>query len=114
MFIVSKAKTLQEIDLKILSSETCQNMSDEYARFSEEKEDFYAEGIFCAGGESGKDVCSGDSGSAIFMKENDTVVQMGLVSGRSGRGVLCGDTVTPSLYTRISFYLKWILDNISE
>ena len=86
----SKAKHLQEIELKIVSNDTCQNISDSFAIFEDEKIDFYEEGIFCAGGEKGKDSCTGDSGSPLWkwVKGNgngNIAVQIGIVS----RGIGC-------------------------
>ena len=114
VILAKKATRLQEIELKIRSNTFCQNVIDELVVFSEEKEDFYTNGLFCAGGEYGKDSCSGDSGSAIFSKEQNKVVQIGIVSGAPGAGGECGMEGIPSYYTRVSFYLKWILDNIME
>ena len=104
---------LQEVGLQIRSSNFCQNVMNEIAVFDEEKVDFYKQGLFCAGGEEGKDICRGDSGSAIFSKEKSKVVQIGLVSGTMGN-MNCGAKGIPSFYTRVSYYLKWILDNIME
>ena len=92
----------------------CQKVIDELAVFDEEKEDFYRNGLFCAGGEHEKDSCRGDSGSAIFTKDANKVVQVGLVSGAPGGGGECGMEGVPSWYTRVSYYLKWILDNIDH
>lgn len=114
ILIEKKANKLQEIELQIRSNSFCQKVIDELAKFSEEKEVFYTKGLFCAGGEHRKDSCMGDSGSAIFSKENHQVVQIGLVSGAPGPGGECGTEGIPSYYTRVSFYLKWILDNIME
>ena len=87
------------------------NATDDY--YSEEKEEFYSDGLFCAGGEKGKDACEGDSGSAIFTKQEKKVVQIGLVSGSPG-GEECGTEGIPTFYTRVQYYLKWILDNMEE
>ena len=78
----------------------------------EQCEEFYSDGIFCAGGEKGKDACSGDSGSAIFTKEKNKVIQIGLVSG--SLDVPCGTPGYPTFYTRVQYYLKWILDNLEQ
>ena len=40
------------------------------------------------------------------------VVQVGLMSG--GIPDYCGEEGAPSYYTRVTYYLKWILDNIYE
>ena len=87
------------------------NATDDY--YSEEKEEFYSDGLFCAGGEKGKDACQGDSGSAIFTKQEREVIQIGLVSGTPGN-MDCGAEGVPTFYTRVQYYLKWILDNMEE
>ena len=65
----------------------------------------------CAGGEPGKDSCSGDSGGGLFSdlingtdgKERKWAV-VGIVSQGTNR---CGDG-TPAVYTRVGQYLQWI------
>ena len=86
---------------------------DKLAIFSEEKDEFHSHGLFCAGGEKGKDACEGDSGSSIFSKQKKKVVQIGLVS-RSPGGEECGTEGIPTFYTRVQYYLKWVLDNMEE
>ena len=107
-----KPTILHEIDLTIRNSTFCQSRIYEWAETDEENATFYSKGLFCAGGEKGKDACQGDSGSAIFTKQEKEVVQIGLVSG--GFGDECGIDGFPSFYTRVQYYLKWILDNIEE
>lgn len=92
-----------------------------------------ADGQFCAGGEgddkndsrsvtkmiqmifAGRvDTCSGDSGSALqsagFINERPKMVQYGIVSyGASSCGV---EERLPAVYTKVSKYLNWILDNM--
>ena len=76
--------------------------------------EFFSQGIICAGGQKNRDGCKGDSGSALMVKnrKNGTVVQVGLMSG--GGADECGTEGAPSYYTRVTYYLKWILDNIYE
>ena len=59
----------------------------------------------CAGGELGKDSCSGDSGGGLFISDtSDTWHLLGIVS----YGTLdCGNG-TPGVYTRVSSFLQWI------
>ena len=107
-----KPTILHEIDLTIRNSTFCQDRIYKWAVSEEENGTFFSNGIFCAGGEKGKDACKGDSGSAIFTKQEKKVVQIGLVSG--GFGDECGTEGYPTFYTRVQYYLKWILDNIEE
>ena len=108
-----KAAILHEIDLTIKKMTDCQDAIDEIAVFACEEAQFYSDGLFCSGGEEGKDACQGDSGSAIFTKEKKKVVQIGLVSGTPGDED-CGAEGIPTFYTRVQYYLKWILDNMEE
>ena len=109
----NKANTLQEVDLKLRSSNFCQAAMDSVVVFEDEKEEFYSKGLFCAGGEEGKDSCQGDSGSAIFSKTKHQVTQIGLVSGTLSN-MDCGKEGIPTFYTRVSYFLKWILDNLLD
>ena len=99
--------------MTIRKQKYCQDVIESLAVFTEEKQDFHSDGLFCAGGKKGRDACKGDSGSAIFYKEKKKVIQIGLVSGAPGNEN-CGYEGIPTFYTRVQFYLKWILDNIME
>ena len=110
----TKPTTLHEIDLTMRNQEYCQVSIDKYTVDDDDYwEEFYSDGLFCAGGEKGKDACQGDSGSAIFTKEKNEVIQIGLVSGSLGQ-IDCGTEGYPTFYTRVQYYLKWILDNLEE
>ena len=110
--VAKKPTTLQHIELSPMNDEKCVDFHEYYIDGMYDDPDFYEEGLFCAGGEAGKDACEGDSGSAIFVNDNITgkAVQIGLVSG--GVAEECGHEDAPSYYTRVSYYLKWILDNL--
>lgn len=59
-----------------------------------------------------KDSCSGDSGGPLMVEDeiNDVyrIVQYGIVS----YGPLQCGSLFPGVYTNVSSYVKWILDNI--
>ena len=109
----AKPKILQEIDLTQRDSTHCENWHKE---LNFEDDDFYDEGLICAGGDpdGGKDGCQGDSGSPLMVKNSakNQVVQVGLMSGAPVKE--CGTPNITSYYTRVSYYLKWIMDNIYE
>ena len=67
--LANKAAIIHEVDLTIRNNTYCQEVMDNLAIFSEEKDEFHSDGLFCAGGEKGIDACEGDSGSAIFIKQ---------------------------------------------
>lgn len=69
----------------------------------------------CAGGSDQRDSCNGDSGAPLIgfadLDDVSRMFQYGIVSF----GKKCEtQTVFPAVYTRISKYLGWILDNITE
>ena len=67
----------------------------------------------CAGGEAGRDSCSGDAGGPLMsegeINNGHRFVQYGIISfGPSN----CGTRGYPSIYTRVSHYMDWILNNM--
>ncbi|KAF2898151.1 hypothetical protein ILUMI_08021 [Ignelater luminosus] len=67
----------------------------------------------CAGGEKGKDSCSGDSGGPLMYHhrtENElNWICVGIVSYGLDK---CGIESVPGVYTRVTEYLQWILDHM--
>lgn len=66
----------------------------------------------CAGGEVDKDSCGGDSGGPLqgYTRYSRTV-QYGIVSFGNR---ICGFGGFPGVYTRVDYYLDWILDNMRD
>ncbi|XP_041971596.1 phenoloxidase-activating enzyme-like isoform X1 [Aricia agestis] len=65
----------------------------------------------CAGGETDKDTCVGDSGGPLMYSSNNTYYLVGIVSYGS---VHCGTKGQPGIYTNVHNYLKWISDVINS
>lgn len=65
------------------------------------------DGKLCAGfvETGGKDACQGDSGGPLVIDNR----QAGIVS----MGYECGLAEYPGVYTEVSFYNKWIMEQIS-
>ncbi|KAJ8960289.1 hypothetical protein NQ318_004014 [Aromia moschata] len=68
----------------------------------------------CAGGEKdNKDSCPGDSGGpmqvASYINDEIRYVQQGIVSFGHR---FCGTEGYPGVYTRIAYYMDWVLDNL--
>jgi len=70
----------------------------------------------CAGGERNVDPCAGDSGGPLQAvgRYNGTsmrMIQHGVISyGLSA----CGTKGVPGVYTRVSYYMDWILDTMTD
>merc|ERR1711862_19737 len=86
-----------QLKLKVpeVSLETCQNSLNTYLDSTQ----------MCAGGELGKDACSGDSGGGLFIRDtSETWHLLGIVSFGAND---CGNG-KPGVYTRVSSFLQWI------
>ncbi|EAT41823.1 AAEL006568-PB [Aedes aegypti] len=63
----------------------------------------------CAGGETGKDSCQGDSGGCLVAPETDGYwYQYGVVSWGYG----CGSEGLPGVYARVISFMDWIEENM--
>ncbi|KAL1506478.1 hypothetical protein ABEB36_005838 [Hypothenemus hampei] len=69
-------------------------------------------GQFCAGGESGKDACTGDSGSPLMRRLNST--GKWYIEGLVSFGIGCGATDHYGVYTKVSKYTSWIHKTIKS
>ena len=67
----------------------------------------------CAGGQPGLDSCAGDSGGPL-MAPTRTGPPYSLVGVVSFGAIRCGEGGVPSVNTRVSEYLDWILDRVDD
>ena len=67
----------------------------------------------CAGGELGRDSCAGDSGGPL-MVTTPTGPPYSIIGVVSFGAVRCGEGGIPSVNTRVSEYLNWILDRLDD
>ncbi len=97
----SLAKTLQEVDVPIVSNQQCQNAMGTSIR----------ESMTCAGyPQGGKDSCNGDSGSPMMVLRDGQYTQVGIVS----YGIGCAQPNRYGVYARIEFALPWINELVSD
>uniref|UniRef100_U5EMJ9 CLIP domain-containing serine protease n=1 Tax=Corethrella appendiculata TaxID=1370023 RepID=U5EMJ9_9DIPT len=73
------------------------------------------ESQFCAGGYNKSDTCTGDSGGPVQYADRITkydvqIVQFGIVTFGLKT---CGEKNSPGVYANVSYYMPWILDNLS-
>ncbi|KAL6488935.1 hypothetical protein MHYP_G00026760 [Metynnis hypsauchen] len=104
------ANKLRYISLPVVEQDEC-HRSIETERKNRHDVAPLTDNMFCAGlPEGGKDTCSGDSGSAFVMKDEDTYWVAGIVSW----GVDCGQPGKYGIYTRVAKYLNWIQKTMNE
>ncbi|XP_041765539.1 venom protease-like [Anopheles merus] len=90
---------LMEVRIPIWSNQECQEV--------------YVNRIYnttlCAGEyDGGKDSCQGDSGGPLMIQlPNRRWAVVGIVSW----GIRCGEANHPGIYTRVSSYVRWIIEN---
>ncbi|XP_059610427.1 CLIP domain-containing serine protease B9-like [Phlebotomus argentipes] len=89
-----------KVTVPIVSAERCER---EYSRKTELSFDLQ----MCAGGNFIQDSCFRDSGGPLISRENGLWIAEGIVSFGTG----CGIEVS-SVYTRVSAFVPWILDNM--
>jgi len=98
---------LQEVDVPVVGHRTCEKALRRQGglgrRFT------LHPGSVCAGGEAGKDACSGDGGGPLVCQVGDSMELAGLVSW----GVGCGKQGVPGVYINIAAYVHWIRETIS-
>ncbi|XP_055906265.1 phenoloxidase-activating factor 2 isoform X2 [Eupeodes corollae] len=66
------------------------------------------ESFICAGGENGKDACTGDGGSPLVCQNNGVWYVVGMVAW----GIGCATAGIPGVYVNIATYLSWIQSTI--
>ncbi|XP_026315078.1 CLIP domain-containing serine protease 2-like isoform X2 [Hyposmocoma kahamanoa] len=103
-----QSSVLLKVELPIVSNKKCQDAYNGNPRIYDRQ--------LCAGGVEDKDSCGGDSGGPLtgighVRSGKIGIIQHGIVSYGTKR---CGTGGYPGVYTRVSHFMDWILDNISE
>ena len=100
----SYSDVLLKVDVKIADQKTCQA-----AYLKANPDDKLDDTMVCAGGEAGKDACTGDSGGPLTVSRNGEDVLVAVVSW--GEAV-CGTAGLPGVYGRLSTSLDFIYQTI--
>lgn len=97
---------LKEVDVPVLSQDACQTALRK-TRLSE----FFVlnSNSMCAGGEAGKDACTGDGGSPLVCLNNGRFEVIGLVIW----GIGCADAGVPGVYTNVYNFRSWIMQQMT-
>ncbi|KAK0182936.1 hypothetical protein PV327_001017 [Microctonus hyperodae] len=98
---------LQTIKLPVLETSVCEKVFLRHRALIDENQ-------MCVGGKLGQDSCTGDSGGPLMKVDSVDGPPKYYLFGIVSFGVKnCGQTATPAVYTRITHYILWILENIS-
>jgi secreted trypsin-like serine protease len=95
------SNTLRQVDLAIQSHFECQYHYGQY---------FFPNTMMCAGSGNGKDVCEGDVGGPLVVKEGTGI--WNLVGITSAVGFNCGSPM-PGVFTRVQTYYNWLAGTIN-
>lgn len=99
---------LREVDLPIMDSNECEKRlrSTRLGKYFE----LNRHSFLCAGGEEGKDACTGDGGAPLVCEAGKG--GMWTVAGLVAFGVGCGDYGIPGGYVNVPNYVNWINEQI--
>lgn len=99
---------LQIVKLPIMSNNRCQSM---YKKAGHDK--VITEVDLCAGyAKGGRDACEGDSGGPLIVRRPGDA--RWTLAGVVSNGVKCGEPLLPGVYTRVSQFVKWILEQMQQ
>ncbi|XP_075214194.1 serine protease 27 [Lycorma delicatula] len=101
-----KSEILQKVKLEVIGIEKCRSWYH-----SQGKKIKIQNTHICAGlEEGGKDACWADSGGPLMVQQDRDLMVIGVVS----TGIGCARPRLPGLYTRVSEYIPWIRESISQ
>lgn len=92
----------KEVDVPVLPPALCQ--STLAATRLGGSFQFDAASFICAGGEAGKDACTGDGGAPLVCLLGAQFYVVGLVAW----GIGCGTTNIPGVYVNVLNFIPWI------
>uniref|UniRef100_A0A182T3C9 Peptidase S1 domain-containing protein n=1 Tax=Anopheles maculatus TaxID=74869 RepID=A0A182T3C9_9DIPT len=97
----------KEVDVPVVSAANCQTA----LRTTRLGSSFVLDttSFICAGGELGKDACTGDGGSPLVCALNGRWYVVGLVAW----GIGCGANGIPGVYVNVASYNSWITSTIA-
>ncbi|GFU30388.1 clotting factor B [Nephila pilipes] len=104
-----RATILREVNVKVINVSSCDKSYEEVRGTSLPRG--ITRQFICAGvPEGGKDACQRDSGGPLMLLENSAWFLVGVVSF----GFQCARAEYPGVYTRVTDYLDWIQEAVSN
>lgn len=110
VYTVKASNVKMQVWLPVVSNEDCNKV---YMQ----KGISIGNGQLCAGGAEGKDSCTGDSGGPLMstgIMRRDGKVRYFVAGVVSYGPDSCGTKGWPGVYTRVSNYTDWILNQLAE
>nr|XP_033329294.1 phenoloxidase-activating factor 2-like [Megalopta genalis] len=100
---------LKKVELPVVPRSTC----EESIRNTLGRHFNLHESFICAGGEPGRDACTGDSGSPLVCpsKKDPTIYQQ---AGIVAWGIGCGERGIPGIYANVAYARTWIDDQMAR
>ncbi|XP_043517767.1 phenoloxidase-activating factor 2 [Frieseomelitta varia] len=99
---------MKEVDVPIIDQSTCESALRKTRLgqfFMLNKSSF-----ICAGGEQGKDACTGDGGSPLVCQSGNQWQVVGMVAW----GIGCATSNVPGVYVNVYNYIPWITQQITQ
>lgn len=115
-FVETSATTLQEVELKIISHEQCEESFDPNRPDQAYKGRIFEESMVCTSGgpHNKKDACAFDSGSPLLLTSSNSHVQQDTVVGLVSWGENCADPFFPAVNARVASAMDWIDKTVCE
>ncbi|XP_023240864.1 transmembrane protease serine 9-like [Centruroides sculpturatus] len=102
---VQRGETLRKGTVSVLKNSVCKewyNKAGKTLNIQQQQ--------FCAGYKNGGvDSCLGDSGGPLVISNGGKFAIIGIISA----GIGCGKPLLPGLYTKVSSFIPWILNNMN-
>ncbi|XP_075404021.1 serine protease 46-like [Tenrec ecaudatus] len=99
---------LHEVSVRILPNNMCNQKYQFLVKRGQQK--FIGNDMLCGSLERGVKYCQSNSGSPLVCEENNTWIQVGLVSW----GFSCSRSRLPSIYTSTSHFNQWIKSQVND
>ncbi|CAL1676065.1 unnamed protein product [Lasius platythorax] len=97
-------RILKEVDVPVISQQACETALRK-TRLGNKVTNYLDSSTMCAGGEAGKDACTGDGGSPLVCPMKNGAYQ---VKGLVTWGIGCADAGVPAVYADLCNSLSWI------
>lgn len=101
-FLGDYQNIMKKVDLPIIGEQLCYDWAS--ARLG--RRFHLHESLICAGGEEGKDTCTGDGGGPLVCQNPDTGYYE--LAGITSGGLGCGGANLPGFYANVAFFIPWL------